>query len=197
MDVCPFCLQMNIETLRENLYFQSKETLSATLEATLERTEDFTDSAYTSHEHRERILELSAQARRELQQLLSVWIQAVRTYFRPSKFYIIALPEVLRDVEASPITRNVNGPEEDQGASFLVSLLLGPRSLAIQHSQALASRGLFLVLATVDSVSLSPSLVHPVVPTLPPNSPLEQSSPKCIFSVKSRGGEPCLEVLGA
>ncbi|KAI4544984.1 hypothetical protein MG293_005250 [Ovis ammon polii] len=68
--------KMNIETLRENLYFQSKETLSVMLEALLERTEDFTDCAYTSHEHRERILELSAQARMELQQLISVWIQA-------------------------------------------------------------------------------------------------------------------------
>ncbi|XP_036712633.1 alpha-catulin isoform X3 [Balaenoptera musculus] len=68
--------KMNIETLRENLYFQSKETLSAMLDALLERTEDFTDCAYTSHEHRERILELSAQARMELQQLISVWIEA-------------------------------------------------------------------------------------------------------------------------
>uniref|UniRef100_A0A4W2D6L2 Catenin alpha like 1 n=1 Tax=Bos indicus x Bos taurus TaxID=30522 RepID=A0A4W2D6L2_BOBOX len=68
--------KMNIETLRENLCFQSKETLSAMLEALLERMEDFTDCAYTSHEHRERILELSAQARMELQQLVSVWIQA-------------------------------------------------------------------------------------------------------------------------
>nr|XP_033714270.1 alpha-catulin isoform X3 [Tursiops truncatus] len=70
--------KMNIETLRENLYFQSKETLSAMLDALLERTEDFTDCAYTSHEHRERILELSAQARMELQQLISVWIEAQR-----------------------------------------------------------------------------------------------------------------------
>ncbi|KAM7093428.1 alpha-catulin isoform 2-T2 [Molossus nigricans] len=66
----------NIEALPENLYFQSKENLSATLEAILERTEDFTDSAYTSHEHRERILGLSAHARVELQQFTSVWIQA-------------------------------------------------------------------------------------------------------------------------
>ncbi|XP_060010663.1 alpha-catulin isoform X2 [Lagenorhynchus albirostris] len=70
--------KMNIETLQENLYFQSKETLSAMLDALLERTEDFTDCAYTSHEHRERILELSAQARMELQQLISVWIEAQR-----------------------------------------------------------------------------------------------------------------------
>uniref|UniRef100_A0A671FMJ4 Alpha-catulin n=1 Tax=Rhinolophus ferrumequinum TaxID=59479 RepID=A0A671FMJ4_RHIFE len=68
--------KMNIETLRENLCFESKENLSATLEAILERTEDFTDSAYTSHEHRERILELSTHARMELQQLISVWSQA-------------------------------------------------------------------------------------------------------------------------
>uniref|UniRef100_A0A2I3FRU0 Alpha-catulin n=1 Tax=Nomascus leucogenys TaxID=61853 RepID=A0A2I3FRU0_NOMLE len=68
--------KMNIEALRENLYFQSKENLSVTLEVILERTEDFTDSAYTSHEHRERILELSTQARMELQQLISVWFQA-------------------------------------------------------------------------------------------------------------------------
>ncbi|KAK1334255.1 hypothetical protein QTO34_005257 [Cnephaeus nilssonii] len=68
--------KMNIEALRENLYFQSKENLSATLEAVLERTEDFTDSAYTSHEHRERILDLSAHTRAELQQLASVWMQA-------------------------------------------------------------------------------------------------------------------------
>ncbi|KAK2490434.1 hypothetical protein MC885_006676 [Smutsia gigantea] len=67
--------KMNIETLQDNLYFQSKENLSATLAVILERTEDFTDSAYTSHEHRERILDLSAQARMEVQQLISVWIQ--------------------------------------------------------------------------------------------------------------------------
>lgn len=77
-DGYPFHSQMNIEALRENLYFQSKESLFATLEVILERTEDFTDSAYTSHERRERILELSTQARLELQQLLSVWIQGVR-----------------------------------------------------------------------------------------------------------------------
>ncbi|XP_057354894.1 alpha-catulin isoform X2 [Manis pentadactyla] len=56
--------------------FKSKGNLSAALAAILERTEDFTDSAYTSHEHRERILDLSAQARMEVQQLISVWIQA-------------------------------------------------------------------------------------------------------------------------
>lgn len=75
------CSQLNIEALRENVYFEAKENLSATLEVILERVEDFTDSAYTSHEHRERILELSTQARTELQQFVSVWMQAVRTVF--------------------------------------------------------------------------------------------------------------------
>lgn len=83
---------MNMEALRENLYFQSKENLSATLEVILERTEDFTDSAYTSHEHRERILGLCTQARLGLRQLISVWIQSVRTSFRPSESYTVAFP---------------------------------------------------------------------------------------------------------
>ncbi|NXD16788.1 CTNL1 protein, partial [Nothocercus nigrocapillus] len=65
-----------VEGLRENLYFLSKENLSTMLEIILEHTEDFTDSAYTSHEHREHILELSKQAKMELEQLFSVWMQA-------------------------------------------------------------------------------------------------------------------------
>lgn len=50
------------------------------LELILEHTEDFTDSAYTSHEHRERILELSKQSKMELEHLVSVWMQAVRVF---------------------------------------------------------------------------------------------------------------------
>ncbi|XP_014450681.2 alpha-catulin [Alligator mississippiensis] len=65
-----------VEGLRENLYFPSKENLSTMLELILEHTEDFTDSAYTSHEHRERILELSKQSKMELEHLVSVWMQA-------------------------------------------------------------------------------------------------------------------------
>ncbi|MGH0168832.1 UNVERIFIED_CONTAM: hypothetical protein FKN15_055553 [Acipenser sinensis] len=55
-----------LEGLREGLCLLSKENLTALLEVVLEHTEDFTDLAYTSHEHRERILELSRQARLEL-----------------------------------------------------------------------------------------------------------------------------------
>ncbi|KAJ1202996.1 hypothetical protein NDU88_006791 [Pleurodeles waltl] len=65
-----------VEGLRENFYFLSKENLTTLLELILEHTEDFTDSAYTSHEYRERILELSQQAKMELEHLISVWMQA-------------------------------------------------------------------------------------------------------------------------
>ncbi|RXM35658.1 hypothetical protein EOD39_3962 [Acipenser ruthenus] len=65
-----------LEGLREGLCLLSKESLTALLEVILEHTEDFTDSAYTSHEHRERILGLSRQARLELEQLIAVWMQA-------------------------------------------------------------------------------------------------------------------------
>ncbi|CAI5780242.1 alpha-catulin isoform X1 [Podarcis lilfordi] len=65
-----------VEGLRENLYLLSKENLRAMLRVVLEHTEDFTDSAYTSHENRERILELSKQAKMELEQLVSAWMYA-------------------------------------------------------------------------------------------------------------------------
>uniref|UniRef100_A0A8C5S9H2 Alpha-catulin n=1 Tax=Laticauda laticaudata TaxID=8630 RepID=A0A8C5S9H2_LATLA len=65
-----------VEGLRENLYLLPKENLIALLRLVLELTEDFTDSAYTSHETRGRILELSKQAKMELEQLVSAWINA-------------------------------------------------------------------------------------------------------------------------
>ncbi|XP_058877498.1 alpha-catulin-like isoform X2 [Acipenser ruthenus] len=81
-DILPVSIYMGIrefknqlESLREGLCLLSKENLTALLEVVLEHTEDFTDSAYTSHEHRERILELSRQARLELEQLNAAWMQ--------------------------------------------------------------------------------------------------------------------------
>ncbi|XP_025020593.1 alpha-catulin isoform X1 [Python bivittatus] len=65
-----------VEGLRENLYLLSKENLRALLRLVLELTEDFTDSAYTNHETRGHILELSKQAKMELEQLVSAWINA-------------------------------------------------------------------------------------------------------------------------
>lgn len=165
VDVYPFCSQMNIETLRENLYFQSKETLSAMLDALLERTEDFTDCAYTSHEHRERILELSAQARMELQQLISVWIEAVRALFHQSKSSVIAFPWSPESCGRRRHHQECEcGPEWAKGVSFLFCPLLGQSILPISTHGILGL--LFLILASLDSVPPSPSLVHPVVPTL-------------------------------
>uniref|UniRef100_A0ABM5GA82 Alpha-catulin n=1 Tax=Pogona vitticeps TaxID=103695 RepID=A0ABM5GA82_9SAUR len=65
-----------VEGLRDNLFILSKENLRAMLRVILEHTEDFTDSAYTSHENREHILELSKQAKMELEQLVSAWMYA-------------------------------------------------------------------------------------------------------------------------
>ncbi|GFG30469.1 hypothetical protein Cfor_09311 [Coptotermes formosanus] len=50
----------------------SKERLTQALDTIVERTQDFTDSAYTSHEHRENILLLCDRAKLELNQLLRV-----------------------------------------------------------------------------------------------------------------------------
>ncbi|XP_054277543.1 alpha-catulin isoform X2 [Macrosteles quadrilineatus] len=48
----------------------TKEMLSSAVDTIVERTQDFTDSAYTSHEHRENILLLCDRVKMELQQLL-------------------------------------------------------------------------------------------------------------------------------
>lgn len=145
---------MNIETLRENLYFQSKETLSAMLDALLERTEDFTDCAYTSHEHRERILELSAQARMELQQLISVWIEAVRALFHQSKSSVIAFPWSPESCGRRRHHQECEcGPEWAKGVSFLFCPLLGQSILPISTHDILGL--LFLILASLDSATIT------------------------------------------
>jgi hypothetical protein len=55
----------------------SKERLTQALDTIVERTQDFTDSAYTSHEHRENILLLCDRAKLELNQLLRVGVSLV------------------------------------------------------------------------------------------------------------------------
>lgn len=55
-----------------------KERLTAALDTIVERTQDFTDSAYTSHEHRENILLLCDRIKLELNQLLRAGISLVR-----------------------------------------------------------------------------------------------------------------------
>ncbi|XP_023267940.1 alpha-catulin isoform X1 [Seriola lalandi dorsalis] len=65
-----------VECLRENLYSMSPESVDSQLEALVERTEDFTDSAYTSHEQRQAILSLCQLVRQDTQQLMHAWIEA-------------------------------------------------------------------------------------------------------------------------
>ncbi|KAF3833800.1 hypothetical protein F7725_025004 [Dissostichus mawsoni] len=52
------------------------KSMGGQLEALVERTEDFTDSAYTSHEQRQAILGLCQLARQDTQQLVHAWVEA-------------------------------------------------------------------------------------------------------------------------
>ncbi|XP_072047455.1 LOW QUALITY PROTEIN: alpha-catulin-like [Amphiura filiformis] len=52
----------------------TRRRMSATLDMIIDSTQDFTDSAYTSHEHRERILNLNTRAKKELKMLADVGI---------------------------------------------------------------------------------------------------------------------------
>ncbi|XP_022603355.1 alpha-catulin isoform X2 [Seriola dumerili] len=69
-------INSGVECLRENLYSMSPESVDSQLEALVERTEDFTDSAYTSHEQRQAILSLCQLVRQDTQQLMHAWIEA-------------------------------------------------------------------------------------------------------------------------
>uniref|UniRef100_A0A668ARV9 Alpha-catulin n=1 Tax=Myripristis murdjan TaxID=586833 RepID=A0A668ARV9_9TELE len=66
----------SVEALRENLYSLPPQSVGSQLEALVERTEDFTDSAYTSHEQRQAILGLCQLARQDTQQLVQAWMEA-------------------------------------------------------------------------------------------------------------------------
>uniref|UniRef100_A0A3Q1IUT6 Alpha-catulin n=1 Tax=Anabas testudineus TaxID=64144 RepID=A0A3Q1IUT6_ANATE len=66
----------SVECLRESLYSLSPQSVGSQLEALVERTEDFTDSAYTSHEQRQAILGLCQLARQDTQQLVHAWVEA-------------------------------------------------------------------------------------------------------------------------
>ncbi|KAK0179126.1 hypothetical protein PV327_007945 [Microctonus hyperodae] len=62
-----------VETTRMTMMVPgSKDPLTSALDTVVERTQDFTDSAYTSHEHRENILLLCDRAKLELNTLLRV-----------------------------------------------------------------------------------------------------------------------------
>ncbi|XP_056154153.1 alpha-catulin isoform X1 [Lampris incognitus] len=66
----------SVESLRGNLYSLPPQSMGSQLEALVERTEDFTDSAYTSHEQRQAILGLCQLVRQDTQQLVHAWMEA-------------------------------------------------------------------------------------------------------------------------
>ena len=55
-----------------------RDRMTSSLDAAIERTQDFTDSAYTSHEHRENILLLWDRVRSGLSQVIRAGINLVR-----------------------------------------------------------------------------------------------------------------------
>lgn len=57
---------------------KAQDQLTSALEAALESTQDFTDSAYTSHEHREQILLLAETLRSQLSALLQAGMARVQ-----------------------------------------------------------------------------------------------------------------------
>uniref|UniRef100_A0AAY4ENW2 Alpha-catulin n=1 Tax=Denticeps clupeoides TaxID=299321 RepID=A0AAY4ENW2_9TELE len=65
--------KVRVESLRDSLYPLPYESMAAQLEAMVEQIEDFTDSAYTSHEQREGILQLCHLTRQHTQQLIADW----------------------------------------------------------------------------------------------------------------------------
>lgn len=71
-------LQSSVECLRENLLALPPQSASGQLEALVERTEDFTDSAYTSHEQRQAILGVCQLVRQDTEQLVHAWVEVVR-----------------------------------------------------------------------------------------------------------------------
>ncbi|CAM4632315.1 unnamed protein product [Leuciscus chuanchicus] len=68
--------KVKVEGLRDSMYCVSCEAMAAQLEALVEKTEDFTDSAYTSHEQRETIIQLCQITRQETKQLINTWRHA-------------------------------------------------------------------------------------------------------------------------
>ncbi|KAF2904309.1 hypothetical protein ILUMI_01874 [Ignelater luminosus] len=70
---CMRRLQNMLELCRVSLDPSYQETLPAALDAVLERTQDFTDSAYTSHEHRQAILDGIDRLKSELDHVLGLY----------------------------------------------------------------------------------------------------------------------------
>lgn len=82
--------QSSVEGVREQAHALSAPNLSGQLEALVERTEDFTDSAYTSHEQRQAILGVCQLVRQDTEQLSHAWVEAVCWDRRPQGYTVKA-----------------------------------------------------------------------------------------------------------
>nr|XP_022918020.1 alpha-catulin isoform X2 [Onthophagus taurus] len=74
---CMRNLQNLLELSRVTLDSACHDTLPNALEAVLERTQDFTDSAYTNHEHRQAILDGTERLKNELDHLLGLYANVI------------------------------------------------------------------------------------------------------------------------
>ena len=74
------CMKDVVEVVRVTLVGTNTESrLVAALESLIETTQDFTDSAYTTHDHRQQILMTCEQLRHQLSAVLRIGANLVRT----------------------------------------------------------------------------------------------------------------------
>ena len=69
-----------------------KEQLTYCLDSIIERTQDFTDSAYTTHEHRQNIILLCERAKIELSYVLSCVSNNLHTHPHGNESMDMAVP---------------------------------------------------------------------------------------------------------
>jgi len=73
------CVKDVVEVVRVTLVGTNTESrLVTALESLIETTQDFTDSAYTSHDHRQQILMICDQLRHQLSLVLRIGVSLVR-----------------------------------------------------------------------------------------------------------------------
>ena len=79
MTVC-VCDKDTVEVVRVTLVGSNTESrLVAGLDSLIETTQDFTDSAYTTHDHRQQILMICEQLRHQLSVVVRIGTSLVRT----------------------------------------------------------------------------------------------------------------------
>jgi len=115
---------------------ETREQLIISLDKVIEKTQDFTDSAYTTHEHRENILLLCDRSKLELNQLLRI---AVNMEKFPSTTFDIdtSIESVLNSVH--DLSHQLTLTVADQTAELVHTIKIGIdlvnslRNIAINH----------------------------------------------------------------